>query len=86
MLKNISQILDIHNTSIFDEEHILENLTKLKETAIRKQEPIFVERIKEIKVPITVEKIVEKVVQKLVYVEKPVEKAVFKEKVVEKFI
>jgi hypothetical protein len=62
MLKNISEILDIHNSTIFDEEQILENLLKLKETAIKKQEPIFVERIKEIKVPITVEKIVEKVV------------------------
>jgi len=45
-----------------EDEQILENVQKLKESATRKQEPIFIERIKEIKVPITVEKTIEKVV------------------------
>lgn len=59
----------------FDDSVIVDLIKKLKESATRKQEPIFVERVKEIKVPITVERIVEKVV----FVEKIVERPAQKE-------
>lgn len=59
----------------FDDSVIIESIKRLKESAARKQEPIFVERVKEIKVPITVEKIVERVV----FVEKNIGRPVQKE-------
>lgn len=58
----------------FDDSVIVESIKRLKESATRKQEPIFVERVKEIKVPITVERIVEKVVFVEKIVERPAQK------------
>lgn len=67
-------VLELKDVNDLDDPRILECIKQLKETAIKKQDPIFVEKIKEIKVPITVEKIIEKpverIVEKIVYVEK----------------
>lgn len=43
-----------------DDPFIVENIKKLKEISNKKQQPIFVERVKEIKMPMIVQKIVEK--------------------------
>ncbi len=68
-------MLELKEGTELDDPRLLETLKQLKETAAKKQDPIFVERIKEIKVPITVERIVEKpvekVVEKIVYVDRP---------------
>lgn len=50
--------LELKEGTDLDDPQLLESIKLLKEASLKKQEPIFVERIKEIKVPITVEKII----------------------------
>lgn len=78
-IKEIVSLLELKEGTELDDPRVVDTIRQLKETAAKKQDPIFVERIKEIKVPITVEKIiekpieriVEKIVEKIVYVERP---------------
>jgi hypothetical protein len=74
-IKEIVSLLELKEGTELDDPRLLETLKQLKESAAKKQDPIFVERIKEIKVPITVEKIIErpieKIVEKIVYVDRP---------------
>jgi len=44
--------MKLHTTA--DDPNVVDEIKKLKDISTTKQEPIFVERIKEIKVPITV--------------------------------
>lgn len=75
IIKEIVSLLELKEGTELDDPTVVDAIRHLKETAAKKQDPIFVERIKEIKVPITVEKIIEKPIEKIV--EKVKEKIVY---------
>lgn len=54
ILREVMNILQIKQSEKIDENQIIGSLKALKQASSRKNQPIFVERIKEIKVPITV--------------------------------
>lgn len=66
LVKHIAETLELNNIEVADEEALIETISNLKDQLRKSKEPIFVERIKEIKVPI----IVEKPIEKIVYVER----------------
>lgn len=76
-LRQLAQLLEVPAEAPDLTEQLLEAARKFKEVATTPKPPVFVEKIKEIKMPITVEKIIEKPVERIV--EKIVERVVYRD-------